>query len=141
MKIKSIILNKYRIVGKTNRSKFLELPDEYFSNSDKKKLHSLTQYFSENLITFGYRSTSVAGLHISQDNYRPICDDFEISYGASASDNIRIIWAYTLALLQVSIDNKCNHWGIIVYDEPEQQKMKEASSDALYKKNFGNKRQ
>jgi hypothetical protein len=81
---------------------------------------------------FGYRSTGISGLHISADNYRPVCDDFEVAFGASASDNIRLIWAYTLALLQVSLKADENHWGVLLFDEPEQQKMKEASSDALY---------
>ena len=84
------------------------------------------------MASFGYRSTSRTRLHISPDNYRPVCDDFEVSFGASASDNIRLIWAYTLALLSVSLTHTGNHWGIVVFDEPEQQQMKEASADALY---------
>jgi len=66
------------------------------------------------------------------DNYHPIIDDFEIEYGASASDKIRLIWAYTLALLQISLSHGGKHWGVLLFDEPEQQQMKETSSDALY---------
>lgn len=50
----------------------------------------------------------------------------------SASDNIRLILAYTLALLQVSLSRGGKHWGVLLFDEPEQQKMSDASSDALY---------
>lgn len=115
-----------------NRARYTELPDDYFSESDKAKLEAVSKCFARNVHNFGYRSTGVSQLHISKDNYRPVCDEFEVAFGASASDNIRLIWAYTLALLQVSSSHDGNHWGIIVFDEPEQQKMKEASSDALY---------
>jgi hypothetical protein len=115
-----------------NRARHSELPDDYFSEKDKKKITAVSTCFARNVHNFGYRSTGVSQLHISKDNYRPVCDEFEVAFGASASDNIRLIWAYTLALLQVSLSHDGNHWGIIVFDEPEQQKMKEASSDALY---------
>lgn len=115
-----------------NRARHSELPDDYFSGEDKTKIAALSKYFADNVVTFGYRSTGVAQLRISEDNYRPVCDEFEVAFGASASDNIRLIWAYTLALLKVSMSYKGNHWGILFFDEPEQQKMKEASSDALY---------
>lgn len=115
-----------------NRTKASDLPEDYFSKQDKAKLINLSDYFARNVVKFGYRSTGVTDLHISSDNYRPVCDDFEVAFGASASDNIRLIWAYTLALLQVSISLYGNHWGIVLFDEPEQQKMKEASSDSLY---------
>lgn len=115
-----------------NRARHSDLPDDYFSEGDKAKLKAVSTCFARNVHNFGYRSTGVSQLHISKDNYRPVCDEFEVAFGASASDNIRLIWAYTLALLQVSSSHDGNHWGIIVFDEPEQQKMKEASSDALY---------
>jgi hypothetical protein len=123
------------IVGRwqENRTMHSELPDDYFSEEDKSKLSALRDCFAKNVGLFGYRSTEVARLRISEDNYRPVSDDFEVAYGASASDNIRLIWAYTLALLQVSSSYEGKHWGILLFDEPEQQKMSDVSSDALYK--------
>lgn len=115
-----------------NRAMHSELPDEYFSETDKGKLVALSKYFAKDAERFGYRSTVITKLHISKDNYRPVSDDFEVAFGASASDNIRLIWAYTLALFKVSSSHNGKHWGVLLYDEPEQQKMKEASSDALY---------
>jgi hypothetical protein len=115
-----------------NRARHSELPSDYFSEEDLAKLAALSERFAKNVQTFGYRSTGVSQLHVSEDNYRPVCDDFEVAFGASASDNIRLIWAYTLSLLQVSSSHQGKHWGILFFDEPEQQKMKEASSDALY---------
>ena len=115
-----------------NRAMYSELPDDFFSEEDKGKLDALSECFAKNVQRFGYRSTGVTRLHISEDNYRPVCDEFEVAFGASASDNIRLIWAYTLALLQVSSSPGGKHWGVLLFDEPEQQKMKDASSDALY---------
>ena len=117
---------------KTNQAEQAKIPKEYFSKTDLEKIDSLSKQFSGNVGKFGYRSTDVSSLHISNDNYRPVSEDFEVAFGASASDNIRLIWAYTLALLQVSSRLGGNHWGVITFDEPEQQQMKEADSTALY---------
>lgn len=125
-------LNQAAKRWQANRARHSELPENYFSQDDKTKLAALSEFFARNANVFGYRSTGVSRLHISEDNYRPVSDEFEIAFGASASDNVRLIWAYSLALLQVSLTHKGNHWGVLVFDEPEQQKMKEASSDALY---------
>lgn len=115
-----------------NRAMYSELPSDYFSEEDKRKLDALSECFAKNVQRFGYRSTEITGLHISEDSYRPVCDEFEVAYGASASDYIRLIWAYTLALLQVSSSHGVEHWGVLFFDEPDQQKMKDTSSDALY---------
>ncbi len=115
-----------------NQAMYSELPDDYFSKEDRVKLNVLSECFAKNVRRFGYRSTGVTKLSISDDNYHPISEGFEIVYGASASDNIRLIWAYTLALLQVSMSHGGNHWGVLLFDEPEQQMMSDVSSDALY---------
>ncbi|MGD0953094.1 MAG: hypothetical protein ABR985_12005 [Methanotrichaceae archaeon] len=109
------------------------LPDNYFSEEDKDKLKALSECFAKNAGLFGYRSTDVTRLRISEDNYRPVSDDFEVAFGASGSDNIRLIWAYTLALLQVSSSHSGKHWGVLFFDEPEQQNMRGVSSDTLYR--------
>jgi hypothetical protein len=117
-----------------NRSIYSELSDDYFSEEDRCKIDMLSKCFAINVKDFGYRSTEVMTLHISEDNYRPVIDEFEVAFGASASDNIRLIWAYTLALFQVSSSYGGKHWGVLLFDEPEQQNMRETSSDALYTK-------
>lgn len=126
-------LNEVVIKWSQNRARHSNIPKEYFSDIDKLKLKYMSDKFTNNVFNFGYRSTGLGKLHISTENYRPVLDEFEVAFAASASDNIRLIWAYTLALLQTSIEHNTNHWGLIIYDEPEQQQMKEASSDSLYK--------
>lgn len=44
-----------------------------------------------------------------------------MKFDSSASDGIRTIWAFTLALLQVSVEKDGNHPGVIIFDEPAQQ--------------------
>ncbi|MCB2187656.1 MAG: AAA family ATPase [Deltaproteobacteria bacterium] len=115
-----------------NREKHRQLESDLASESDKAKLKSLGNHFKTNMRRFGFRSIGINRIRISEDNYRPICEDFELSHGLSASDNIRLIWSYTLALLQSSTSYPTNHWGLIIFDEPDQQKMKDASTDELY---------
>ena len=43
-----------------------------------------------------------------------------MKFDSSASDNIRGIWAYTVALLQVSMSKGGNHPGVLIFDEPVQ---------------------
>ena len=44
-----------------------------------------------------------------------------MKFDSSASDNIRVIWAFTMALLQVSLEKNGNHPCILIFDEPDQQ--------------------
>lgn len=57
---------------------------------------------------------------ISNDTYLPVIKEFDMKFDSSASDNIRAIWAYTIALTQVSILKKGNHPNILIFDEPNQ---------------------
>jgi hypothetical protein len=111
------------------------VPESIFSTNDLEKIRVLKETFNELIKQYGYRSTSTGDIEISKDNYLPICsiEGFELALDASASDNIRIIWAYTISLLIMGTRLDTNHWGVVIFDEPEQQKMKEASSVELYR--------
>ena len=98
-----------------------ELPENKFSNSDIKKLNSLRKNFVANLEDYGYKSVIDKGeIGISEDNYLPVIENFDMKFDSSASDNIRGIWAYTVALLQVSMDMAGNHPTVLIFDEPVQ---------------------
>ena len=43
-----------------------------------------------------------------------------MKFDSSASDNIRAIWAYTLALLATSLEKQGNHPAVVLFDEPAQ---------------------
>ena len=98
------------------------LPKENYSNSDYKKINLLKTKFIDNLKEYNYSSLSDFNtIDISKDTLLPTIDGFDMKFDSSASDSIRLIWAYTLALLQVSIEMNGNHPGVIVFDEPAQQ--------------------
>ena len=58
---------------------------------------------------------------ISEESYLPLYEGFDMRFDSSASDGIRTIWAFTMALLQVSLELKGNHPRILLFDEPDQQ--------------------
>lgn len=45
----------------------------------------------------------------------------DLQFDLSASDTIRTIWAYRLALLEVARTFTTNHLGLLMLDEPRQQ--------------------
>ncbi|MBU3914965.1 AAA family ATPase [bacterium] len=109
-----------------------KLPKDMFSENDKAKLDDLSVQFRKNIVDFKFRSAAPDAIDISRDNYRPTLEGFEMAFDASASDNIRLIWAYTLAMQQLREKHSTNHFGITFYDEPQQQKMRGTSSKHFY---------
>ncbi|MFK4313124.1 MULTISPECIES: hypothetical protein [unclassified Bacillus (in: firmicutes)] len=99
------------------------LPEEYFSLSDFEKLRALEKHFRRNVMEFGYRSAAVQDIKISEDKYFPTVNSFDMKFDASASDHIRGLWAYTVALYEASRELKGNHPGVLVFDEPGQHQM------------------
>ena len=87
------------------------------------KIALLKKRFIENLKRYSYSSlSSFDGIDISiTSSLLPTIDGFDMKFDSSASDGIRVIWAFTMALLQVSIEKEGNHPGIIIFDEPAQQ--------------------
>lgn len=54
-----------------------------------------------------------------------------MKFDSSASDNIRIIWSFTIALLQTSLAKKGNHPSIIIFDEPAQHSIVTSDMESL----------
>lgn len=98
------------------------LPKRGLSELDINKIALLKSYFINNLQRYHYSSLSnFDGIEISEESLLPTIDGFDMKFDSSASDGIRTIWAYTLALLQVSVEKGGNHPGVIIFDEPAQQ--------------------
>ncbi|MGE0051313.1 MAG: AAA family ATPase [Arcobacter sp.] len=119
---------------KENKEKLEDLPQNDFSDKDIEKINKFGEQFLELLKSYGY--SSIAKIHeiqITKNNYQPFLDGFDLTLESSASDNIRIIWAYSVALLYMTHWYKTNHFGFLIFDEPEQQRMKDTSSEQLYK--------
>ena len=111
-----------------------KMPKEKFSETDKKKLQLLRNTFIKNLQLYGYKSIpSLDAITISMESYLPIFEGFDIKFDSSASDNIRVIWAFTMALLQVSIKLDGNHPSVLIFDEPDQQSTIIADMEAFFK--------
>ena len=96
--------------------------------------------FRANAGSFGYESAPIAEIEISRDNLIPSLSQLElreirtdIKSDSSASDFVRLIWSYLLALQQTSAQPtmRGNHPGILLLDEPGQHSMAVDSQHAL----------
>lgn len=104
-----------------NQEAISKLPSNNFTGQDIKKLDKLREYFINNLELFGYKSSlDIRKVEISKNTYMPMIENFDMKFDSSASDHIRRIWAFTLALLQTSIEFNGNHPRILIFDEPGQ---------------------
>lgn len=111
-----------------------QIPTEKLSPSDHDKLNRLTSLVQDQAKDFGFSTFSPADLSISQDSYRPEKEGFEIGFETSASDAIRLKWAYQLGLLELASDKSTNHPGILIFDEPRQQSSSRPSFQNLLKR-------
>lgn len=99
-----------------------KLPSRSLSESDEERIKLLKSHFIRNLKRYHYSSlSSLDGIDISTESLLPTIDGFDMKFDSSASDNIRVIWAFTMALLQVSIEKNGNHPSVVIFDEPGQQ--------------------
>lgn len=108
-----------------------ELPAERLSTEDIDKISDLEQSIRTQLVRYGFGTFPAKDLTVSRDTYRPEKEGFEIGFELSASDSIRLKWAYQLGLLDVSHKKSTNHPGLVVFDEPRQQEAAETSVAGL----------
>jgi hypothetical protein len=111
------------------------------SISDQRKLSSLESSFKNDyLFPFKYSSNRNSNIFIQKNapfKYYPVFKYSEqdnlpqsIKTNSSASDFVRTIWAYSLALL----NKGPNHPGIVIFDEPGQHSVSSESLKALFEK-------
>jgi AAA domain len=98
-----------------------------FSTPDYEKLKALELLFLSTVQKLGFTSFSTQSMRISQDDYLPDHDGYNFAFESSASDLIRVIWAYLFSLASVSVRFGANHPGFLVMDEPRQQMTAEGS--------------
>ena len=114
-----------------------ELPTKGLSPSDKDKLNRLQRSFIEQVKQYSLSSVKPDSLEISEDNYKPTLEGFNLGFDLSASDNIRTIWAYLQGLLELSREVETNHLGLLILDEPRQQETAELSFAEFLKRASG----
>ena len=104
------------------------------STLDVQKISSFQDRVRELLSSFGFRSFGTREIALANDDFRPQVEKQEedgervvrnLGFEASASDGIRLKWAYYLALIEVSQRYRMNHVGMVIFDEPGQQQMKD----------------
>lgn len=133
------------IAGKlaANLSAREKLPGEYYSSSDRLRIGLFEKNFRANAQSFGYESAEIKQIRINYDALVPTLADIElrqiaradIKADSSASDFVRLIWSYLLALYQTSSHStvRGNHPSMMLMDEPGQHSMAEDSQHALLK--------
>jgi hypothetical protein len=107
------------------------LPDDRLSEEDRAKLNRFTHLVRQQADQYGFSTLPARDIDISPENFRPQKEGFEIGFELSASDAIRLKWAYHLALMELSRRDATNHPGFVVFDEPRQQATRELSFHAL----------
>jgi hypothetical protein len=130
-------LDRLAAEGREVRAQLATLPKERLSEEDAKKLAALETSFIEQLHAYEFGSFSDERLMVSRDNYHPRREEFDLQADISASDSIRVVWAYLLGLLEVSQKLATNHPRFVVFDEPRQQSAKEVSFRALLQRAAG----
>jgi hypothetical protein len=107
--------------------------------ADKEKINDLQSAIQRHLVRYGFRSFQPNEIHLSSDNFRPLVYtrekgeiiEKEINFEVSASDAIRLKWAYYLSMLSTSQRQMTKHCGLVIFDEPGQQEMEKPSLAAF----------
>ncbi|MFN7998414.1 MAG: hypothetical protein U0Q18_32635 [Bryobacteraceae bacterium] len=107
------------------QNRLKRLPKGALSESDEAKISLLQKSFQQQLTQYKMGSLAVSDVQISPSNYEPEVAGVNLSADVSASDLIRLHWAYLLALLEVGTRPTGNHPGLLIFDEPQQQSVEE----------------
>ncbi|TFV81470.1 hypothetical protein E4V99_10720 [Microbacterium sp. dk485] len=100
------------------------------SRDDERKIEAVEATLRSQLAAYGFKSLRVEEIDIDRTTFRPTHDGFDLGFDLSASDMIRLIWAYLFSLLEVG-QATGNHAGLLLFDEPRQQDTAKTSYGAL----------
>ncbi len=123
------------------RAELKDLGPGDLTASDQSKINAFQNTIQSLLARFRFQSFRASDITLSPDDFRPqvVTEDEDgervvkdIGFEASASDGIRLKWAYILALTQLSKSFETNHVGFSVFDEPGQQQMRELDLAAFF---------
>lgn len=112
-----------------------QLPADELTVADKRKIEHLQTAIRRHLERYGFRSFQPGEISLSYDNFRPLVlrndkgetVEKEINFEMSASDAIRLKWAYYLSCMELMRDFSVNHPGLAIFDEPGQQEVESSS--------------
>lgn len=114
-----------------NRDRLQSLQTDELTSADSQRLAALEAALRVRLVKYQFDSLPPADVDISRETYRPGHEGFDLGFDISASDMIRVIWAYLMSLLSVSGESGGNHLGLLVFDEPRQQETARESYEQL----------
>lgn len=102
------------------------------SRPDLRKVDHWERSLLEQLEDYHFRS--IDQVQLSRQTLLPEREGFDLTYEASASDTIRLIWAYLLGLMETARQHETNHPGLLIFDEPGQQDVEDRSVRALMRR-------
>jgi len=123
-----------------------------FTTSDLRKIESFASSFKHYATEFGYRSAVVDEIEVKKENLLPYLQGIELreqidtpterkrkeatsstdlKSDSSASDFVRLIWSYLIALYKASAETGGNHPGVLLFDEPAQHSMSTKSVNKM----------
>jgi hypothetical protein len=109
----------------------LRLPKGSLSDNDQNKVAALETSIKNQLGFYHMESLDPKAVNISRGNYEPEVAGLNLSADVSASDLIRLQWAYLLGLAEASGLFSTNHPGLVIMDEPQQQSVQETDFRAM----------
>lgn len=115
----------------TNRARLQAVQADQLSGGDIARIEALEAALRFRLAKYQFGSLPPADVDISRETYRPAHEGFDLGFDISASDMIRVIWAYLMSMLSVSGESGGNHLGLLVFDEPRQQETARESYEQL----------
>ncbi|TGA68295.1 hypothetical protein VFES401_15565 [Aliivibrio fischeri] len=145
------------LVGISNQyqrclSKLSNINVNSLSSKDWTKKNDFERNFRRLAKCFGYRSANIDDISVKPETMLPYLNDLielreridtptekktkeqtNIKSDSSASDFVRLIWAYLIALQQTSIKLNGNHPNFLLFDEPAQHSMGVESMNAMLK--------
>ncbi len=121
------------------QERFKKLPKGALSERDEKKIAMLQASFQQQLTQYKMGSLAVGEVKISPGSYEPEVAGVNLSADISASDLIRLHWAYLLGLLEIGTQATGNHPGLLIFDEPQQQSVEETSFREMLRHAAGEK--
>ncbi len=146
------IFEQLSVKYKELNTSILKLTKYKFTHEDNAKITSFSKAFKSLATAFGYRSADVDEIEVKAGTLLPYLQDIElrekvdtptelqkkvsesttdIKSDSSASDFVRLIWSYLIALYKASDRNGGNHPGLILFDEPAQHSMSTKSVNKL----------
>jgi hypothetical protein len=124
-------LDSLAATWKRNKENLASLRRRELSFTDEAKITSLRSSLSSQLSAYGFRSLEPDSIDISKKTYRPVHEGFDLGFDLSASDMIRVIWAYLFSYMEVSREFRANHPQLLIFDEPRQQEAARPSFQQL----------